>query len=329
MEFRTSLSPLDHQGEITHSTPLLLMGSCFTDSVGALLRDELFQVMCNPFGTIYNPASISRLLQRIAAGTRFTEDELVEAHGLHHSFMAHSSLSGASAEEVTATLNDRLDDAVRFISTASTAIVTLGTSYVYRLRGSSEVVSNCHKLPAALFTRNRLTVAEATGYMEESIDALRRLRPDIKVIFTVSPIRHTSDGLHENQLSKSTLLLAVDTVSASRPDVLYFPAYEAMMDDLRDYRFYASDMKHPSDVAVKYIHDLFATSFFNPSTLQTAREAVKLTKRLSHRRLTASQAEYEHFTNDTINMARRLQESHPELTYAITQYMTYYELFYQ
>lgn len=327
MDFRTTIKPLDKKGEISHSTPLFLIGSCFTDNVGALLKRDLFSVMTNPLGTVYNPASIAAILERIASDKRFTDDELVESHGLFHSFLAHSSLSAPTRTQTLDTLNSRLSQAKSFIKQSCVAIVTLGTAYVYKLRQGSLIVSNCHKLPAETFVRSRLTVEQAVSYLKDIVRWLRCMSPEIKVIFTVSPIRHTADGLHDNQLSKSTLLMAIDHILQNEDEsICYFPAYEILMDDLRDYRFYASDMKHPSDVAVKYVYSLFSDSFFSSATMELSRQAARLTARMAHRRLTSDNDTFALFQHDTITMARNLLAQHPELDYAITQYLTDYEL---
>ena len=326
MIFRTTLKPLDRKGEIAHSTPLFLMGSCFTDSVGGRLRQELFQVLSNPFGTVYNPASMAAIATRIADGTPFTADELVEAHGMYHSFMAHSSLSSTDRMRVVEQLNERLHEAREFIKEAHAAVITLGTAYVYELRSSGEIVSNCHKLPACNFTRRRISVAEATERLIQTVVALRRICPELRIIFTVSPIRHTADGLHENQLSKSTLLLAIDNTVEQMENAVYFPAYEALIDELRDYRFYAADMKHPSEVAVNYVHELFAESFFTSATADLARRAEKFTRRTVHRPLGDDAQAYITFKEETIRMAHELMGTHPELQKAITKYLTDYEL---
>ncbi|MDE6322519.1 MAG: GSCFA domain-containing protein [Paramuribaculum sp.] len=323
MNFRTQIQPLRKQDEISHDDRIFLIGSCFSDNVGQRLADRLFNVCRNPFGTLYNPASINTLLQRIVSGKSFSTGELVENSGLHHSFLCHSSLSSATPEKTVQRLNSRLEQARDFLSETTVAIITLGTAYVYTLVSDNRIVGNCHRFPASMFNRRRLTTDETAGHIECIHDLFRTLNPRIKIIFTVSPIRHLADGLHENQLSKSTLLLAIDRLCNDRSrNAMYFPAYEALMDDLRDYRFYAADMKHPSDVAADYIFQLFSDSFFSPRTVSLANECKKLTTRAAHIRMTDNETSFSEFKQKTDIMARDLARTNPELSQPIANFLS-------
>lgn len=323
MEFRTKIQPLRDQGAISHHDRILLIGSCFSDNVGKRLTDRLFNVMANPFGTLYNPASIDTILRRISEGREFTADELVSHSGLYHSFLCHSSLSSTSPEKTLLRLNSRLAETRAFLSSATVAIITLGTAYVYSLASDNRIVGNCHRFPQSMFTRRRLTVDETAVCLESIHDLLRRINPEIKIIFTVSPIRHLADGFHENQLSKSTLLLAIDRLcSDSSRQTVYFPAYEALMDDLRDYRFYSPDMKHPSDVAADYIFSLFSESFFSPTTTVLANQCRRLTSRAAHLQMTDNDSSFSEFQQKTRIMARDLARTNPELSQPIANFFS-------
>lgn len=321
MKFRTTVSPLSHQGTISHSSPMLMLGSCFADSVGRKLEQELFDVLVNPFGTLYNPASIAAVTRFLASGETFTHKQLMQSGNLHGSWLAHSSLSSSNAETALVRLNRAAQTSREFIPTASHAVITLGTAYVFSLRSTGEIVANCHKRPATEFTRTLLTVDQCAEAILSAIANLTAMSPDMNFIFTVSPIRHTADGLHGNQISKATLLLAIEKVCDANPGrCTYFPAYEIMLDDLRDYRFYDSDMKHPSPLAVDYIYSLFAESYFSGQTIELACESAKLTRRLSHRHMTDDSASIDQFNESTLTYARQLLSRHPELGRAIKRF---------
>lgn len=271
------------QGVIDHSQPVVMLGSCFTDNIGSRLVESGFQVDINPAGTIFNPLTIENTVGRLARRVEFSTADLVQdANGVWHSFDLHSRFSSTAPELVVIRANERFAAAADFYRRARVAIVTLGTAWIFE-HDSGAVVANCHKFPAADFTRVRLTVETVVRSLESTVAMLRAMSPGIKVIFTVSPVRHTADGLHGNQLSKSTLLLALDMVAMRDGDVIYYPAYEIMNDDLRDYRFYADDLKHPSNMAIDYIYQHFQDTFFTAATRETARESTRRARRASHR----------------------------------------------
>ena len=310
--FRTTATPLDCQGLITHSTPLLILGSCFADNIGARLRDSLFDICVNPFGTLYNPASIAACARRLAdPATGFTAADIVQRDGLWHSWGAHSSLSRTGTQQAFLShLEATRARAAAFARTAAVAIITLGTTHIYTRPGYG-TVANCHKFPATEFQERDLGLDECVSHLTDTIAALRSLSPEIHIILTVSPVRYLSQGLAANSLSKATLRLAADAAARQCPDVTYFPAFEILNDDLRDYRFYAADMKHPSDTAVDYIADIFASSFFNPDTRSLADTCAKFTRRLAHRTLSPDSPAAEAFAQATAAFAAQLTAAHP------------------
>lgn len=272
MQFRTPVSPLKGYTDlIDHSRDIVLLGSCFSDSVGEQLAHDGFSVSINPCGTLYNPASIASALLDILYLRPYTRDDLFEHDGLWHSYMHHSRFSGRDPVEVLARINSAVEGAADALSRASVLFVTFGTRYIFRHIESRQVVANCHKMPASSFSREALGETQIYGLWKKMLRELSARFPALKVVFTVSPIRHKADGLHGNQLSKATLLLAVDRLVSEFSDMaLYFPAYEALIDDLRDYRFYARDMMHPSDVAVDYVYGLVKESFMSRATRDEA-----------------------------------------------------------
>lgn len=291
MNFRTVVSPPAHlQGLLTHHTPVMLIGSCFCENIGQRLESELFDVSVNPFGPLYNPASISRAIAALASpeALDITPETLIERDGLWHHFMFHSRYSASNPEEAQRRMNLSATSAREYISKAKLLILTLGTIRVFEFDG--DVVANCHKLPAKLFAERHLTLEESTRHLRDAIIHLRSINSECTVMLTVSPIRYLGEGAHRNTLSKATLQLACDAIASAFDRIIYFPAYEIMMDDLRDYRFYADDMKHPSPLAVKYIYDRFAETFFTPATREAATVGAKIAARLSHRHSDGSRA---------------------------------------
>lgn len=317
MDFRTTIRPLANKGMIAHDGAITMLGSCFSDNMGSRLQRALFNVEVNPFGTLYNPASIASALHDLVDCREFGLNDLFEYQGRYHSFSHHSSFSGVNAHDVISHINDKVVEASEQLKSSQVLIVTLGTAYVYELKKTQNVVSNCHKLPATEFNRRLMSIDEIVDMWDSLISDLKDVNPGLKIIFTISPIRHLADGVHGNQVSKSTLLLAVEQLCNSFGDVIYFPAYEIMMDDLRDYRFYASDMIHPSDVAIDYIYEIFSQSFFKEETNNLAQECEKLTRRLRHRHMTDDVSVIENFNLSTQQIIDRMLSAYPYLEQAI------------
>ena len=261
--------------KIGYEDKILMLGSCFSDEIGVQMQQRYLQVTCNPFGTLYNPLSIAQAL------TMTEVPELVEHDGLWHSMAHHGSFSRASKEETEQAVRASIKTMQQALNEASVVIVTFGTAWVYEMKGEGlpvtgyGVVGNCHKLPERCFVRRRLTV-------EEIVDAWKPILEkysDKHWLFTVSPIRHIKDGLHENEISKATLLLALEAISHQHSAISYFPSYEIVLDELRDYRFYADDLVHPSSLAVNYIWERFVDTY---CTNQTKNELVLQHKRWKH-----------------------------------------------
>lgn len=286
-EFRTIVQPLKgYQGLVSHEQPVVMLGSCFTDNIGGCLLGGGFPACVNPCGTLYNPASIASALLDILYERPYTRDDLFQHEGLWHSWSHHSRFSGPDPDAVVEHINKSQAEASEALSKASALFITFGTSWIFRLTEEGRVVANCHKKPATLFQREMLNTQKVYGLWKKMLRELQARYPDLKTVFTVSPIRHLADGAHGNQASKSTLLLAIDQLTQEFKDTsLYFPAYEIMMDDLRDYRFYAADMLHPSPVAVAYIYDKFCESFMTQATVMKALQAEREARRAAHRPL--------------------------------------------
>jgi hypothetical protein len=247
-------------------------------------------VMINPAGAVYNPVSVSGNLDMIISKKVFTAGDLYNNDGLYLSFFHNTEFSSWDPEKVLRNINDNSGKAHEFLSVAKYLFVTFGTARVYKLRTSGQIVSNCHKLPSGLFIPELLSVDQIVTLWSELLEKLNAFNPSLKVVFTISPVRHWKDGAHGNQVSKSTLFLAVEELLKNSSSPGYFPAYELVMDDLRDYRFYGADMLHPSAEAVNYIWDLFAATYIENKTFDTWKELYKISRAVEHNLLTDSPA---------------------------------------
>lgn len=263
---------------IDYSTPMLLLGSCFTDEVGERLQAAGFDTLCNPFGTLYNPLSIAACLWRAIDNRLMVGDELVGYDGLWHSWMHHSRFSHEDKDVCLTRCNQSISQVHQYLSLHPLLVVTFGTAWVFYHNGS--VVANCHKLPSQQFVRRRLDVGEIVDVWQPLME---RLGTDM--LFTVSPIRHMADGAHGNQLSKATLLLATERLVGRREQAYYFDSYELLMDELRDYRYYARDMCHPSDVAVDVVWERFQQAYMTAATREQVRQREKVFRQSQHRKL--------------------------------------------
>ncbi|GAB6011687.1 GSCFA domain-containing protein [Viscerimonas tarda] len=311
MEFRTKIELEKSKLTINHQSKLMLFGSCFASAVGKLLQDNKFDVNVNPFGMLYNPASIAMSLHRIQDGKLFSEDELVYHNDLFHSFFHHGDFSDADKGACLAKLNESLKTASEDLHHADTLLITFGTSYVFKQRASNSIVSNCHKFPATDFERYRLTVSDIVADWSSLIQKLREDNPALNVLFTVSPIRHWKDGAHDNQLSKAILLLAIDEIQKQFENCYYFPSYELVLDDLRDYRFYAEDMVHPNALAEAYIWEAFAKAFFDSDTAQVIKAWSNLKQAINHRPFNPGTAVHQQFLRQTLLKFNSFQQKYP------------------
>ncbi|MDD4922119.1 MAG: GSCFA domain-containing protein [Bacteroidales bacterium] len=313
MEFRTTVPVHTSEFHLTHADKVMILGSCFAENIGNSLKESGFRVTLNPFGVLYNPASVGMALQRLWQDQPFRKEELVEYDGFFHSFSHHSSFSGTDPESTLEKINTAFSLAALDLKDVSCLMITFGTSWVYSLPSTDQIVANCHKMPEDHFLRRRLSVNEIEYFYIELLEALFQENPNLKVLFTVSPIRHTKDGFHENTLSKSTLHLAIEGLCESFEQVFYFPAYELLMDDLRDYRFYAEDMLHPSVVAQRYVWENFSDTCFSKPTKEIVRQIQQLRKAMEHRPFHPEDESYRRFAKKNIATIELLSATAPEL----------------
>lgn len=314
MDFRTQVELPKKELDIAHSSRILLLGSCFAENIGNRLLENKFDCDVNPFGILYNPMSILAVLKQISGGKEYLGEELFSYQGQWHSFMHHGSFSNASKKACLEGINSRLQCASDRFKSLNYLFITFGTAYVYTLKETGMIVSNCHKLPEKNFERKRLSVGEAVKEYTLYLNSLLKQNSQLKILFTVSPIRHVKDGMHGNQLSKATLLLIIDALKVNFPEhVFYFPSYELMMDELRDYRFYADDMLHPSEVAVDYLWECFSSSYFSKKTLDILSEWGEIKKALNHKPFRPDSEQYIKFLSQIVLRIKRLKEKCPYL----------------
>lgn len=281
MEFRTPVNITLAPFAIEPRERMLFVGSCFADNIGRRFVDDKFRATVNPYGVMYNPASIMHTVKRWTA-------ELVAAQ----------SEASDSGSDVRQAINEA----------PQTAVFTLGTNHVYILNETGEIVDNCRKRPQRLFTERELSVDECADYLREAVTMLRQINPSVRIIITVSPIRYAKYGFHGSQLSKATLLLAADKLTKEMDNVVYFPAYEIVNDELRDYRFYREDMLHPTDQAVEYIWQRFGETFFSKQTVKFLEEWHPIKAALAHRPFNPEAEEYKQFLEKAKEGERELME---------------------
>lgn len=316
-QYYTEVELKDPAWQLDYSGKVLFIGSCFTENIGEIMQDLKFQTCINPFGIVYNPLSVSGSLRRLMFAKSYTEDDLFEQDGYWGNFDFHGRYSASSQSLALDGMNRQVAEGHRFLSEAGYLVITLGTAWVFEYRQTAQTVANCHKFPASDFTRYRLETSAIISEFKELLSALWKFNPNLKVLFTVSPIRHLKDGAVGNQLSKSSLLLAVDQlVSEFGPErCAYFPAYEIMMDELRDYRFYADDLVHLSPVAVEHIWAKFKTHFLSRECHKLMIEIDKIGKAMQHRPLRRNSTSYVNFLNQNLSKLRDLTFSFPYLNF--------------
>ncbi|MFV0420456.1 MAG: GSCFA domain-containing protein [Dysgonomonas sp.] len=311
MEFRTKIDIPASDTLITHKSRILMFGSCFIENMGKLLIDNKFNANLNPFGILYNPQSISQAIRILLTSKKFTEEDIYEHKSIYHSPWHHGTFSDTDKDRCLNKINDSIGKAENDIKNADILIITFGTAYVFRSKEKNIVVGNCHKLPANHFNRYRLDVDSITNDWTELIKELKEVNPSLHILFTVSPIRHLKDGAHDNQISKSTLLLAIDKLIQANPNTSYFPSYEIVLDELRDYRFYNEDMTHPNITAIKYIWERFSETYFNEETFKTMNEWQRIFLAIHHRPSNAQSDEYKDFLRQTLLKLEAFNKKYP------------------
>ena len=308
LQTEIKINPLEQT--IHYGDGLLFLGSSFADEVGALCRGLGFDALVNPFVVLYNPASIAQSVERLNSGKPFCHDDVIRVgEGQCCTFSHNTAFWNTTEEALLQQVNQSLAEAHAHFLDSKWVVISLGTSWVFRNKETQEVVSNCHKLPAHQFERQFLSVEQSSQYLSGIVQQ----HPEKQFIFTVSPLRHLKDGLHENQLSKAALLLAVNVVCKKFGNAHYFPAYEILMDELRDYRFYKEDMVHPTEQAVRYIWERFADFAIDPSEKLAMKAAAELKQMLQHRPLFPESEAYKKFELQKEKKISELNSNYPKI----------------
>lgn len=315
MKWRTEIETIKDGVKINPEKGILLTGSCFADYIASRMRAGLWNAR-NPFGVLFNPLSIAEAL-RIALLSETPESDynlsIFESDGKYLSWLSDGSLRSNTREEAIDMLMDKRQNARNILLNGHTLCVTFGTAYCYFLKdGSDRIVANCHKQPQSRFARRRISVEDICDKWFSLVSQIKDLYPDINILFTVSPVRHVRDGLHDNNLSKATLHLAADRICSNFNFCSYFPAYEIVIDDLRDYRFYGDDLVHPSDMAVEYIWEVFKKTFLDAEGILLLKQGEEITRRLSHRPLFPESQEALSFALKTKEMHTRFRAQYPD-----------------
>ena len=282
MKFRTEIPTPKYPFHINYQDKVMLVGSCFSDHIGNFFQEMRFDTMSNPFGTLFNPISIANALKMSMNPELFDEQYIDFFNEKWISYAHHGKFSHPNKESFWQNIRQELDRAHDFLASANYLFLTFGTAYCYRLIKRDLIVANCHKIPANQFEKQLLTIEQIVDLYQDLLEQLRQFNPQLKIIFTISPVRHLADGFHENQISKSTLHLSVNQL-IDNSNTFYFPSYEIVQDDLRDYRFYAADLCHPSEAAVTYIREKLTEAFFSLETQERMKEVVKENKAQGHR----------------------------------------------
>ena len=311
-QFRTQYPAFHSDLKIDHQASTMLIGSCFAERMAEKLDYYGFPLVYNPFGILYNAFSISKSLEFITSDKYITDSDLFFHNNLWHSKWHHGSFSSVHKDQVIAKTNRSLQDARDELKNVKTIIITLGTAYHYTLIESQEILGNCHKLPSKSYTKQRAVVKDIVDHLGKWLKLLMDNK-DRQIILSVSPVRHVKDGFIENQRSKSILLLAVEQICKAHPRIEYFPAYELIMDDLRDYRFFNKDLVHPNDQASEYVWSYFQNAYFESKQIDLLKEIENLRKSIDHRPLHPETGGHQRFLSNLAKKIAAFKSKYPEV----------------
>ena len=298
--FRTELKPATPDFQIDLKTKMLSMGSCFANEMGQKMQEHKFNISTNPGGILFNPQSIFTILKMALNQQSLPEWSFASRQGMQVNYLLHSDMAAKDEQTLHQSFQQLSSRLKNDVANANLVIFTFGTAFVYTLRENGEIVANCHKVPQKHFEKRLLSVEEIVGGFASVKAQIEALNPNVKFMLTVSPVRHIKEGLPQNNLSKSTLRLACHQLTEAFDNVSYFPAYELMMDDLRDYRFYESDLIHPNEQAREYIWERFGESWFNEATGLFVNEWAKVKAALAHKAFSAESEEHQAFLRSTL-----------------------------
>nr|WP_298791786.1 GSCFA domain-containing protein [uncultured Allomuricauda sp.] len=312
MKLQTTIPISKGKHPIDYDSRVLLLGSCFVENIGEKLGYYKFQVEQNTFGILFNPMAIENLVQRALASESYHKDEVFQHEGIWNCFDAHSDLSATSEQKLLDNLNHGLEKTTNELRSATHIIITLGTAWIYRHNSTQKPVANCHKVPQKEFSKELLSVDAVQSSLKHMTASIAAVNPKANIIFTISPIRHLKDGFMENQRSKAHLISAVhETISENQTSTAYFPSYEIMLDELRDYRFYGKDMVHPNELAVDYIWERFKSTWISPESYAVMDEVEVVQKGLQHRPFNPNTEAHQKFTKSLRTKIECLHGKYP------------------
>lgn len=318
MQFRTQIPISKSKSPIDYNSKVLSIGSCFAENIAEKFDYFKFQNETNPFGIIFNPVSIEKIFRRVCVLDFYQEKDIFFHNERWHSYGVHSDLSNSDRQELLETLNKAITETNKQLKEATHIIITYGTSWIYRNLESEEIVANCHKVPQKQFSKELLSTDIIQKSIQNTIDLIQTLNPNINFIFTVSPVRHIKDGFVENQLSKSHLFSALHSVLNTehlKLNTEYFPSYEIMMDELRDYRFYSEDMLHPNQIAIDYIWKLFSENYIAQESISIMQEVDEIQKSLRHRSFNSESEQHQKFLANLQKKINLLGEKLPQIKF--------------
>ncbi len=316
MTFQTSIPIQKSDFLINYSSKLVSFGSCFAENMSDKFDYFKFQNTTNPFGIIFNPISLEKIILRSLHKKYFTENDIFYHNEAWNCFEVHSELSNPNNKtEFLTTLNQLIDTTNGHLEKATHCLITLGTSWVYKHIESDEIVANCHKVPQKLFTKELLSASDIEASLKNIISEIQNINPNAKFIFTVSPVRHIKDGFVENNVSKAHLITALYQFLSNTTSSIYFPSYEIMMDELRDYRFYAEDMLHPNQTAIDYIWMKFSENYINENEFETMQHVSEIQKSLSHRPFNPNSESHLKFQDNLKQKINTIVAKYPEMKF--------------
>ena len=302
------------KNRINYNSKLVLLGSCFSKNIGNKLTYFKFQTHQNPFGILFHPKAIENLITNAINKKEYVSKDLIFQEERWHSFDAHSNLSSSNQEILLKKLNSSVQATNKKLKKATHIIITLGTSWVYRSIETDAVVANCHKIPQKKFSKELLSIVEINKSLKTIISLLKSINKDINVLFTVSPIRHLKDGFIENTQSKSHLIAAIHNIVDCK-NVSYFPSYEIMMDELRDYRFYSEDMIHPNKIAINYIWEKFNETWFEENTGSIMKEIELIQKGMAHKPFDKNSEKHQNFLQNLESKKEKIRTQFPFINF--------------
>lgn len=316
MQFTTKIPVQKSTFPIDYDSKVMLLGSCFAENMGKKFDYFKFQATTNPFGIIFNAVSLEKLIRRAVENRTFTENDIFFHNDLWHCYEVHSELSNLDKDAFLESLNDIIRSTNKQLNESTHIIITLGTSWVYRNIETNEIVANCHKVPQKQFTKELLSIHQTEESLQSIISLIHSVNPNCNFIFTVSPVRHIKDGFAENTLSKAHLIAAIHkTITNHKSQITYFPSYEIMMDELRDYRFYAEDMLHPNQTAIDYIWIQFFENYISESVFGLMKEICSIQKGLQHRPFNPNTESHQKFVLTLEEKMKRINERLPTIQF--------------